>query len=188
MRADARAPTSRTSARSRTLLVAICALVAARAPHAAASGYGSRAERIAPKIVTGNDSGPPRLRAFTWGIGGERVGRPSNPSKLPPAMVELSVNAVAIAASGHTVLVDDAGYVYTAGRNSSAGGGGRGSPPIEDSGQIGRGGNPGAMERATENGGASSAAVRIWLDKLRATVGRPCPPTACRPRRTGRAS
>jgi len=147
MRADERASTSRMPARWRTLLVSICALIATRTPHAAASGYGSRAERTAPKIVTGSDSGPPLLRAFTWGIGGERVGRPSNPSKLPPAMVELSVNAVAIAASGHTVLVDDTGYVYTAGRNSSAGGGGRGSPPIEDSGQLGRGGNPSAMER-----------------------------------------
>ena len=37
--------------------------------------------------------------------------------------------------------------MYTAGRNSSAGGGGHGSPPIDDSGQIGRGGDPGALER-----------------------------------------
>ena len=30
-----------------------------------------------------------RLRAFTWGIGGARVARPSNPSATPPNVVEV---------------------------------------------------------------------------------------------------
>ena len=90
---------------------------------------------------------PPPLRKttslFTWGIGGDRVGRPSDSSATPPKSIEgIPENASVTwaAASGHTALVLDTGRVYTAGRNDSAGGGGHGSPPVADAGQLGRGG------------------------------------------------
>ena len=51
------------------------------------------------------------------------------------------------AASGHTVAVTDAGALYTCGRNDSAGGGGHGSPPVDDAGQLGRGGRPDIFQR-----------------------------------------
>lgn len=137
-------------ARSRTLARAL-ALMCASACLASivdASAYGSRATRNQRRAQR-EDAGA-HFRAYTWGIGGERVGRPSDPSKLPPARVELEESVgeiVAVAASGHTAVVNERGELYTAGRNSSAGGGGHGSPPIDDSGQIGRGGDPGALER-----------------------------------------
>jgi len=134
----------RSPSRALTLICA-CAFLASTVD---ASAYGSRATRN-QRRGRAEDAGA-HFRAYTWGIGGERVGRPSDPSKLPPARVELDESVgeiVAIAASGHTAVVNERGELYTAGRNSSAGGGGHGSPPINDSGQIGRGGDPGAMER-----------------------------------------
>eukprot|EP00854_Cymbomonas_tetramitiformis_P014566 gene14566-17214_t len=49
-------------------------------------------------------------------------------------------SVVDIAASGHTSVVGVSGKLYTVGRNDSAGGGGHGSPPINDAGQLGRSG------------------------------------------------
>ena len=106
-----------------------------------------------------------RSMLYTWGIGGARVGRPSDPSPTPPGRAEgtpgdpfdgtagesidpLTIeSAVAAAASGHSALVTDAGALYTAGRNDSAGGGGHGSPPVKDAGQLGRGGRGDAFGR-----------------------------------------
>ena len=59
-------------------------------------------------------------------------------------------SAVAAAASGHSALVTDAGALYTAGRNDSAGGGGHGSPPVKDAGQLGRGGRGDAFGRVAD--------------------------------------
>ena len=78
------------------------------------------------------------------------VGRPPRPSCCPPVGVgwdESAGGACAVAARGHSAVVVERGWLYTAGRSASSGGGGRGSPPIEDSGQLGRGGSSGAMER-----------------------------------------
>ena len=44
-------------------------------------------------------------------------------------------------------MVTSAGFLYTAGRNDSAGGGGHGSPPVKDAGQLGRGGAMDAFGR-----------------------------------------
>ena len=103
-----------------------------------------------------------RSMLYTWGIGGARVGRPSDPSPTPPGRAEghsgagagdgdfdplTRESAVAAAASGHSALVTDAGALYTAGRNDSAGGGGHGSPPVKDAGQLGRGGRGDAFGR-----------------------------------------
>jgi len=87
-----------------------------------------------------------RLRAFTWGIGGARVARPSNPSATPPNVVEVpskfaAEDIIQLSFSGHSAFVLRSGQLLTAGRNDSAGGGGRGSPPIDDSGQLGREGD-----------------------------------------------
>ena len=108
-----------------------------------------------------------RSMLYTWGIGGARVGRPSDPSPTPPGRAEgtpgdpfdgtagesidpLTIeSAVAAAASGHSALVTDAGALYTAGRNDSAGGGGHGSPPVKDAGQLGRGGRGDAFGTCT---------------------------------------
>ena len=91
---------------------------------------------------------PVRTRAVTWGVGGDRLGRPSDPRPVPPAPVEgipANESVVWAAASGHTALVTDVGHLYTAGRNDSAGGGGHGSPPVRDAGQLGRGGDVAAF-------------------------------------------
>ena len=45
------------------------------------------------------------------------------------------------------MMVTSAGFLYTAGRNDSAGGGGHGSPPVKDAGQLGRGGAMDAFGR-----------------------------------------
>jgi regulator of chromosome condensation len=139
-----------TSTASARLLVLTFFAIASSVAVAAAASYETRSTRAPRRASSSSQSAAPRFRAYTWGIGGERVGRPSNPSSLPPARVELDESAgdvVAIAASGHTAVVVERGWLYTAGRNASSGGGGRGSPPIEDSGQLGRGGSSGAMER-----------------------------------------
>ena len=87
-----------------------------------------------------------RLLVYTWGIGGARVARPSNPSATPPNIVEIpskfsSQDIIHISFSGHSAFLLRSGELLTAGRNDSAGGGGRGSPPIDDSGQLGRDGD-----------------------------------------------
>ena len=93
-------------------------------------------DRHAGKSETKTSS---RSMLYTWGIGGARVGRPSDPSPTPPGRAEgdtagdgdfdplTAESAVVAAASGHSALVTDAGALYTAGRNDSAGGGGHGS-------------------------------------------------------------
>mmetsp|Transcript_11508 Transcript_11508/g.21828 ORF Transcript_11508/g.21828 Transcript_11508/m.21828 type:complete len:515 (+) Transcript_11508:67-1611(+) len=99
--------------------------------------------------------------AYTWGIGGPRVGRPKNSEATPARPVEgLSPtdSVVHISASGHSALVTNAGMLYTCGRNDSAGGGGHGSPPIKDAGQLGREG-PGAHLLPVTGGGLSRERV-----------------------------
>ena len=151
---------------SRAIRLALAIACVACAVHVDASRYGARApvsRRAGPDFAADVGTTPtssptmsasaydnPRLRAYTWGIGGDRVGRPSRPSALPPGPIELDValgNVVAIAASGHTAFILEDGSLYTAGRNASDGGGGRGSPPIADAGQIGRDGPLGAPGR-----------------------------------------
>ena len=89
---------------------------------------------------------PPSVKhttVVTWGIGGDRVGRTSDAAPTPAGEIEgvpENESIVSVAAAGHTALVTDLGHVYTAGRNDSAGGGGHGSPPVKDAGQLGRSG------------------------------------------------
>ena len=107
---------------------------------------------------------PVRTRAVTWGIGGDRVGRPSDPRPVPPAPVEgipAGESVIWAAASGHTALVTDVGALYTAGRNDSAGGGGHGSPPVPDAGQLGRGGPTGAFAQVAPDPAARAPAVFV---------------------------
>ena len=49
--------------------------------------------------------------------------------------------------------------MYTAGRNDSAGGGGHGSPPVSDAGQLGRGGSTNAFEMVPTPAGAFATQV-----------------------------
>ena len=51
-----------------------------------------------------------RLRAYTWGIGGARVARPSNPSATPPNIVEVpskfsSRDIIHLSFSGHSAFL-----------------------------------------------------------------------------------
>ncbi|CAD7698079.1 unnamed protein product [Ostreobium quekettii] len=75
---------------------------------------------------------------FTCGVKESRLGRDGDNRILMPAFEDLPV--VSVAGSGHTVLATADGRVYTLGRNDSRGGGGYGTPPIADAGQLGRGG------------------------------------------------
>lgn len=135
---------ARRAARCRTIVLVLAALAACAFVDAAA--YEKRASRAdTPRA----DASFGRLRAYTWGIGGERVGRPSNPTSAPgPVELDARVgDVVAASASGHTAVATASGWLYTVGRNDSHGGGAHGSTPIDDSGQLGRGGNMGAFER-----------------------------------------
>ena len=52
------------------------------------------------------------VTAYTWGIGGPRVGRPSRSEPFPAAPVEGIVDSVVdISASGHTAVVADTGIL-----------------------------------------------------------------------------
>ena len=105
-------------ARSRTLARAL-ALMCASACLASivdASAYGSRATRNQRRAQR-EDAGA-HFRAYTWGIGGARVGRPSDPSTLPSAraVFEESVGEiVADDASGPTDGDYERGELYTGG-------------------------------------------------------------------------
>ena len=127
---------------------------------------------------------PVRTRAVTWGVGGDRLGRPSDPRPVPPAPVEgipANESVVWAAASGHTALVTDVGHLYTAGRNDSAGGGGHGSPPVRDAGQLGRGGDTAAFALVAPD---PPRATRVRSSKSRADDTTPPPSpraAACKP-------
>ena len=115
----------------------------------ASTNEASTHEPHVPPIQGSNLEKKKRTVLLTWGIGGDRVGRPSDASATPPGLAEgvpPGDSVVWAAAAGHTALVTDAGAVYTAGRNDSAGGGGHGSPPVSDAGQLGRGGSTNVFE------------------------------------------
>ena len=107
-------------------------------------------------VRDGGDGGGGAQRvAFTWGIGGARVGRPSDPRPTPPGRAEGLLpgdSVVAAAASGHTAVVTASGGLYTCGRNDSAGGGGHGSPPVSDAGQLGHAGAADVFTRVESPG------------------------------------
>jgi hypothetical protein len=79
------------------------------------------------EVLSGDGGGggkKKQLFAYTWGIGGARVGRPSDSHPTPPGRIEGLLpgdNVVAAAASGHTAVVTASGGLYTCGRNDSAG-------------------------------------------------------------------
>ena len=72
-----------------------------------------------------------------------------------------NVTVVAVAAGGHSLAIDAEGGVWVWGRNSSDGGGGYGSPPLKDSGQLGHGvaGGPGRVGGGLQGRKAVSGAV-----------------------------
>jgi hypothetical protein len=52
------------------------------------------------------------IAAYTWGIGGPRVGRPSRSEPFPAAPVEgILESVIDISASGHTAVVVDSGRI-----------------------------------------------------------------------------
>ena len=128
----------------------------------ASTHEASTHEPHVPPIQGSNLEKKKRTVLLTWGIGGDRVGRPSDASATPPGLAEgvpPGDSVVWAAAAGHTALVTDAGAVYTAGRNDSAGGGGHGSPPVSDAGQLGRGGSTNAFEMVPTPAGAFATQV-----------------------------
>ena len=123
---------------------------AARTNDTSTALFGSVPSHFAPIPSTSRGEKKKRTALLTWGIGGDRVGRPADSSATPPGAAEgvpPGESVVWAAAAGHTALVTDAGALYTAGRNDSAGGGGHGSPPVADAGQLGRGGAANVFER-----------------------------------------
>lgn len=61
------------------------------------------------------------------------------PGADPPACLR-PLQIISIAASRHSAVATAEGHVWTMGHNNSKGGGGYGSPPMDASGQLGRGG------------------------------------------------
>ncbi|PNW71586.1 hypothetical protein CHLRE_16g660390v5 [Chlamydomonas reinhardtii] len=116
---------------------------------AAAGGSGAVARELLPTSVsgrTGRSSGAQLTRPspggtlFSWGLKEWRLGRNKGDNAIPePALKDLTV--ISVAASRHSAIVSGEGVVWTMGHNDSRGGGGHGSPPLDASGQLGRGGN-----------------------------------------------
>ena len=76
---------------------------------------------------------------FTFGVNEARLGRSGGDNSIPEvALPKLKV--VSIGASRHSVISTLEGNIWTMGHNDSKGGGGHGSPPLDASGQLGRGG------------------------------------------------
>ena len=76
---------------------------------------------------------------FTFGLNEARLGRSGGDNSIPEiALPNLKVTS--IGASRHSVVSTVEGLVWTMGHNDSKGGGGHGSPPLDASGQLGRGG------------------------------------------------
>ena len=135
---------------------------AARTNDTSTALFGSVPSHFAPIPSTSRGEKKKRTALLTWGIGGDRVGRPADSSATPPGAAEgvpPGESVVWAAAAGHTALVTDAGALYTAGRNDSAGGGGHGSPPVSDAGQLGRGGSTNAFEMVPTPAGAFATQV-----------------------------
>ena len=81
---------------------------------------------------------------------------------------------MALAAGGHTLGVSAGGDVFVWGRNSSDGGGGHGSAPVADSGQLGHAleGRPGAALLAARAGGAATSAAAGRYHSAAAAAGK----------------
>ena len=67
-----------------------------------------------------------RLRAYTWGIGGARVARPSNPSATPPNIVEVpskfsSRDIIHLSFSGHSAFEEEITHLLIEATNKFAG-------------------------------------------------------------------
>ena len=65
------------------------------------------------------------------------LGRRENSTGLPFPVDQSPDDIQLVAAGGHNIVVDSTGVAWTWGRNDSAGGGGFGSSPVSDSGQLG---------------------------------------------------
>ncbi|KAG2451726.1 hypothetical protein HYH02_003506 [Chlamydomonas schloesseri] len=115
----------------------------------AGGSSGAVARELLPTAVsgrTGRSSGAQLTRPspggtlFSWGLKEWRLGRNKGDNAIPePALRNLTV--ISVAASRHSAIVDADGVVWTMGHNDSRGGGGHGSPPLDASGQLGRGGS-----------------------------------------------
>jgi len=105
---------------------------------------------------------PPSGPLLTWGVGGSaRLGRDG--AAETPLQVAHGLEGVAflsVAAGGHTLAVAADGGVWCWGRNSSDGGGGHGSRPVPDSGQLGHG-VPGRPGRVTGGGLGEAGGVSV---------------------------
>ncbi|KAG2441828.1 hypothetical protein HXX76_003436 [Chlamydomonas incerta] len=114
-----------------------------------AGGSGAVARELLPTAEsgrTGRSSGAQLTRPspggtlFSWGLKEWRLGRNKGDNAIPePALKDLTV--ISVSASRHSAIVSSEGVVWTMGHNDSRGGGGHGSPPLDASGQLGRGGN-----------------------------------------------
>ncbi|KAI8472649.1 MAG: P-loop containing nucleoside triphosphate hydrolase protein [Monoraphidium minutum] len=113
----------------------------------AALQSGSADEQDGSSSAAGRVVGSQLTRAvpagvlYAWGLDDAwRLGRIGGDSHFPrPALAHLHI--VSAAASRHTLLALAGGAVWSMGHNDSSGGGGHGSAPIGDSGQLGRGGS-----------------------------------------------
>ncbi|KAK3274256.1 hypothetical protein CYMTET_17554 [Cymbomonas tetramitiformis] len=92
----------------------------------------------------GSQAGAGKL--FGWGIGGPRLSLVKGSDFKVTSAALPEEDFVAIAGSGHSLAVSSSGTLWSYGRNDSAGGGGHGSPPVRDAGQLGRGGGNTAAE------------------------------------------
>jgi hypothetical protein len=76
------------------------------------------------------------------------IGRVDHGTGLPFPVNSSPIDTRYVAAGGHNIIIDSSGVLWTWGRNDSAGGGGHGSSPIPDSGQLGSAREPGAPASA----------------------------------------
>ncbi|KAG2484068.1 hypothetical protein HYH03_017088 [Edaphochlamys debaryana] len=128
---------------------------------------------------------------FSWGLNEWRLARKGGDNAVPEAALD-NLQVISVAASRHSAVAAADGVVWTMGHNDSRGGGGHGSPPLDASGQLGRGGStaPGRVEGAlkgkfvvqaitgryhtmavTEDGELYSWGLNDWGQLGRAAVG-----------------
>uniref|UniRef100_A0A061RGM4 N-acetylgalactosamine 4-sulfate 6-O-sulfotransferase n=2 Tax=Tetraselmis sp. GSL018 TaxID=582737 RepID=A0A061RGM4_9CHLO len=104
------------------------------APEAQAASEGVVVSKRDPDGAPAAGHGHGRL--FTWGLSGPRSGR-SGDATVPGQALQ-GQGVLSVSGSAHTLALLVTGEVLSMGRNDSEGGGGFGSQPILDSGQLGR--------------------------------------------------
>ena len=101
-------------------------------------GCEAHSSRLSPACARTGAAGSPGV-VLSFAKDGNRLslGREQHSTGLPYPVDGIPANVSFVAAGGHDVVIDSEHVMWSWGRNNSAGGGGYGSAPVPDSGQLG---------------------------------------------------